>query len=487
MPVKPTTGQQQAQSVANAKTGWSISSTDPNVLVQGAKPILGGTYIYKVNKTTGNINISKPAVRNAEPVTVMNIDATGKVTEGEGAQGLTPEIKNNLRINASKDAKVAISNNASGDVKAQLTNTSIYKGVASQGAAAGSAEAAQSQAGSPEQQGGGASAATLTTSLDQNDDVKSATQLGTRTSSAKMSSNKILSYPLNISGDRIRIQIGEYRKSGLQGGSATGSPIVAASKRYDNFSALSTIYLPIQSGINDSMSVDWGNGEINPLTAMFAGLAYSTISNSGQSLGQGISAFTGGLKDIADRAVTASPELRAMMINHFTQEAVGMQGLLSRTAGAAINNNLELLFNGPQLRSFTFTFRLTPRNNTETATIRKIIRTFKIAMAPEATPSQIFLLAPNVFKVTYMKVNDSGQNLSTNSEQGLTLHPYLNKIKVCALKDFSVNYTPDGQFMTYKQDGGMTAYELNMTFCELDPVLANDYDGVDSTSDGMGF
>ncbi len=42
---------------------------------------------------------------------------------------------------------------------------------------------------------------------------------------------------------------------------------------------------------------------------------------------------------------------------------------------------------------------------------------------------------------------------------------------------------------TFSQDGlgGMTAYELNMTFCELDPVLANDYDGVDSTSDGMGF
>ena len=483
-----TTQQQQAQSVANKKTGWSVSANDPNVLTKGPKPVLGSTYTYKVNKNTGAIDVYKSGNAITGDFQVMNISATGKVTEYGGATGLTPEILTNLKANAVKDAKVAIANNASGDVKSQLTNTSVYKGVSNQGTAAGSAEAAQNGAGSPQQQGGGASAATLTTSLDQNDDVKSATQLGTRTSSAKLSGSKVLSYPLNISGDRIRIQIGEYRKSGLQGSSGgVGSPIDAATKRYGSFPALSTIYLPIQSGINDSMSVDWGNGEINPLTAMFAGLAYSTISNSGQSLGQGISAFTGGLKDIADRAVTASPELRAMMINYFTQEAVGMQGLLSRTAGAAINNNLELLFNGPQLRSFTFTFRLTPRNNTETATIRKIIRTFKIAMAPEATPSQLFLLAPNVFKVTYMKVNDSGQNLSTNSEQGLTLHPYLNKIKVCALKDFSVNYTPDGQFMTYKQDGGMTAYELNMTFCELDPVLANDYDGVDSTSDGMGF
>ena len=107
-------------------------------------------------------------------------------------------------------------------------------------------------------------------------------------------------------------------------------------------------------------------------------------------------------------------------------------------------------------------------------------------MAPEATASQLFLLAPNVFKVTYMKINDGGK-VTSNSQSGLTPHPFLNKLKVCALKDFSVNYTPDGQYMTYLDGGGMTAYELNMTFCELDPVLANDYEDITSTTDGMGY
>ena len=36
--------------------------------------------------------------------------------------------------------------------------------------------------------------------------------------------------------------------------------------------------------------------------------------------------------------------------------------------------------------------------------------------------------------------------------------------------------------MTYS-DGGMTAYELSMTFAELDPVLANDYEGVDDETE----
>ena len=44
-------------------------------------------------------------------------------------------------------------------------------------------------------------------------------------------------------------------------------------------------------------------------------------------------------------------------------EAVGVQGLLSRATGTVLNPNLELLFQGPQLRPFTFQFRLSPRGN----------------------------------------------------------------------------------------------------------------------------
>lgn len=84
-------------------------------------------------------------------------------------------------------------------------------------------------------------------------------------------------------------------------------------------------------------------------------------------------------------------------------------------------------------------------------------------------------------------MKESSKNITGFSESGLTLHPYLNKFKRCALKDFSVNYTPDGQYMTYAQDGSMTAYELSMTFCELDPVLANDYEDVESENDAMGY
>lgn len=88
-------------------------------------------------------------------------------------------------------------------------------------------------------------------------------------------------------------------------------------------------------------------------------------------------------------------------------------------------------------------------------------------MAPSLSNSQLFLLAPNVFKISYVYTGDGSQNNGN--------HPYLNRIKVAALRDIAVNYTPDGNYMTY-QDGSMTQYELNLTFGEIDPVYENDYE-----------
>ena len=46
----------------------------------------------------------------------------------------------------------------------------------------------------------------------------------------------------------------------------------------------------------------------------------------------------------------------------------------------------------------------------------------------------------------------------------------------------TVDYTPDGSYMTY-DDGSMTSYNVNMTFGELNPIYAEDFDN----SNDMGF
>lgn len=298
-----------------------------------------------------------------------------------------------------------------------------------------------------------------------------------------------LAYPLNAfsgnrKGDYLQIQLLEYKKSGLNAAEAKEGTfgITRMDDRETNIKG--TIFLPIQNGITDSVSVDWGSGELNPITAKFANVAMGTIAASGESLSAGVKTFgSATMEAIGDlTSKNAAPEMRAMLVNYFTQQAVGgnVQNLLARTAGAAINNNLELLFSGPQLRSFTFNYKLTPREPAEAAVIKKIIRLFKREMAPALSPSKLFLLSPNVWKLKYIWTGPKG----TGAED----HPYLNHIKRCALKDFSVNYTPDGSYMTYANGGSMTSYELSLTFAEIDPVYAGDYDtGEGVEAKGMGW
>jgi hypothetical protein len=58
---------------------------------------------------------------------------------------------------------------------------------------------------------------------------------------------------------------------------------------------------------------------------------------------------------------------------------------------------------------------------------------------------------------------------------------------MCALKDFSVSYTPDGSYMTYSENSSMTAYELSMTFAEISPIYKQDYTDSEEGQLGMGW
>ena len=335
----------------------------------------------------------------------------------------------------------------------------------------------------PESGGGPAAATGTSASLTQ----EQLSQLGQQTQESigrntDAEKGDDLRYPIKNTypGDYLCIEMRTYQKSGFQSEADTFTVTRMEDRKHTK---LRTIYLPIQSGIVDSISVDWGNGELNPITAQFANLAMGTMTEAGEG-GPTAAAKTalGILDDVGNKFLGATGDLKKLAVNYFTERAVGQPGLLSRSIGGAINNNLELLFNGPTLRAFTFNFKLTPRSPDEAKVIKEIIRVFKRGMSPALSESGLFLSAPNVFKIKYIY---TGKGNKTDA------HPYLNRIKVAALRDFSVNYTPDGNYMTYGAEsdvgeGSMTQYDLSMTFGEIDPVYAQDYDDEQGKT-GMGW
>jgi hypothetical protein len=141
--------------------------------------------------------------------------------------------------------------------------------------------------------------------------------------------------------------------------------------------------------------------------------------------------------------------------------------LLSRGYGVVSNSNLELLFSGPTLRGFDFSYSFTPRSRAEAKMCRKILRFFKQGMAPKKKTSSggyggsSFLLAtPNVFKLNYKTVG--GKAIAG-----------LNKFKICALTNMSTTYS-DGMWAAY-EEGQPVRMQFTLSFKELEPIYESDY------------
>jgi len=230
--------------------------------------------------------------------------------------------------------------------------------------------------------------------------------------------------------------------------------------------SIGSVFLPIPGGIQDSTAVSWGGQTMTPLDMAMADAALTGVS-------KGIGEMARNIGNKAQNLAGAVGDNKDALAAVIAGMAAGGQQLLTRTTGAIANPNMELLFNGPDLRTFSFQFLLAPRDQDEAMTTIKILRFFKQGMAPIRTKARLFMKSPHTFRLSYNNPKGGPQK-------------YLNKFKECALGSFGVNYTPNGNYSTY-EDGVMTAYQMTMTFRELKPIYNDDY-GDDSTfPEEVGF
>ena len=271
-----------------------------------------------------------------------------------------------------------------------------------------------------------------------------------------------LRYPLTMDGNQDRIKFSVRQIIGRKNINISADKNFNLGER-DLSDILGFVFLPILPSISDSNGVDWGGTTLNPIQAYAASASLQMMDApsgitgaAAEALRQASVAFKQGLdREGYGKAISL----------YFAQEAVGAQNLLSRVSGSVLNPNLELLFNGPTLRPFNFTFRLSPRSGPEAEQVKKIINFFKKSMAVKKAASEVFLKAPNVFEIEYQ----SGEG---------NAHQSLNRIKTCALLGCDVDYTPDGSYMTFNDEQRtMTSYQLSLRFSELDPIYNTDYAG----------
>lgn len=318
----------------------------------------------------------------------------------------------------------------------------------------------------------------------------------------------ILRYPYDALTDKtdyLQIDIREYQSVQERSGSlvsgdsqrnfnaATGLERTTATERA--LKTNGTIFLPIPSNVQDGNSVEFAAGNLDGLTAQIYGGVRGAIENFKVDKLTDIfnpKSYSEAIQNVASPFANNAESFKKVFLAQIAAQAANIplggsltrDAVFARQSGDILNQNVELLFNGVNLRSFKFSFKLTPRGPKEAKQVKLIINAFKRNMAPKlgssdgGDPSNIFLRTPNVFNLTY--------------KQGTNKHPFLHTFKQCALTDMSVNYTGEGVYATYGGsskggEGTPVSMILELGFKELEPIYNTDYNGDDDLTEGVGY
>lgn len=220
--------------------------------------------------------------------------------------------------------------------------------------------------------------------------------------------------------------------------------VVSASKMKRLDAAIS-LHMP--NSIRTNYGVNWGETTDEEMRTkdffVQSGIKASNgIANSIMGKDKGIGDATG---DIAFTGVTNA--IVSNLGNYWQKSA-------QITGG---NSKAEQVFQGVEFREFQFAYNFFPKSAAEAENILNIIRLFRYHMLPEFLDQMSFMyIYPSEFNIKYY---------SNGSE-----NTYLEKLSTCVLKSLEVDYTPSGQFSTFKptEAGAMpTQINLNMTFQEL--------------------
>lgn len=323
-----------------------------------------------------------------------------------------------------------------------------------------------------------------------------------------------LQYPKDALYNKTQdyLQIGQYhyrppKSDQLFGGTLAAEKILTSGLQKTSALAefLGIVKLPMPNSVTDSNNVSWGDDNMNNLSAAATADVVQNLGNyiGASATGGLVGAILGGnaqqgaalgaqgalLYKLLGSA--GSQSAQALLKTAGASKVLSMAGfsvspesILARGFGVVPNSNLELLFNSPTLREFTFQYRMSPRSKEEATDINKIIRFFKQGMAAKkqdkrsgnqeygtAGAASYFLGTPNVFQLQYKTSNG-------NPIKGV------NRIKTCALVGFSMNYTADGTWAAY-DDGQPVSVIMNMSFKELEPIYDTDYQ--EDIFDGRAF
>jgi len=238
----------------------------------------------------------------------------------------------------------------------------------------------------------------------------------------------------------------------------------------------SSISLPLPENINDKFAIDVDKADLGTggdlMVTSFndtpGGLLAKT-AEIGQASGEAAkeilgTMFSGNFEGSADIGQAAK---------FFARDKIegllpGLSLALDVASGTAVNPHVTLNFDGVNLKQFTFTWRLAPKNTIDVGAIQAISTHIKKEILPAY---QSVINGDSTFSRGLLKY----PKLAIISMYGIQQSHYVAFFKPGMVQDFSIDYTPNGHATLA---GGYPAFiNMSLTFKEAQIHTTEDYGG----------
>jgi len=255
-------------------------------------------------------------------------------------------------------------------------------------------------------------------------------------------------------GDVVNLKKGRKAMAGF-------SSVMPTTTRITDSIAL---YMP--ADVKDTTSASYNGAEMGVLGLAAASGGKFIQDFQSQDFASAVKNLAGSARGLVEEAVLKIGGGIASAATLGTISSEDITGLANKAFGRATNPYMEVLFDKVGMRSFSYSFTFSPRNEDETNDVQTIIKMFRFHMLPELKgTNQRYMTLPSTFDIHYMYQF----NTETANE-----NQFYNKIATCVLNNVTVDYTPDG--VKSFASGAPTQIKMSLSFDETEMLTKQHVD-----------
>lgn len=166
-----------------------------------------------------------------------------------------------------------------------------------------------------------------------------------------------------------------------------------------------------------------------------------------QLLGDAISAIASGTEaSPGGRSSTSIVDAAGQILNLVTKGG--------KVAGFPIIPRVQVTFATRPQRQWVFEVFMMPRTESESKTVKEIIKTLRFYAAPEISVGGLTFIPPAEFDITFYRGGNENRNLP--------------RINTCVLERIDLDYAPGGDYSVFEADGHSVAVRMSLSFREIE-------------------